>query len=58
MNTLTSVSNLISKKADKVTIPQTGRGRALHTVDWFMNGKPVLRNHDKQRIHLRDGLIC
>jgi hypothetical protein len=28
------------------SLPVTPRGRALHTVDWFLNGKPVLRKHD------------
>jgi hypothetical protein len=33
--------------------PITARGRALYTVDSFMNGKPVLPNHDGLRVPLR-----
>jgi len=40
------------------TIPVTPRGRALYTVDWFLNGKPVLRNHDNPNLKLTDGNHC
>jgi len=36
-------------------IPTSSRGRALHTVDWFLNGKPVLRNHDNPQLTIKDG---
>ncbi len=39
-------------------LPTTGRGRALYTVDWFLNGKPVLRNHDNPCLSLRHGVRC
>ncbi|MEA3411524.1 MAG: hypothetical protein U9R74_08285 [Pseudomonadota bacterium] len=29
-----------------VTIPGTLRGKALLTTDWYLHGRPVLRNHD------------
>ena len=35
-------------------VPVTARGRALYTIDCFLNGKPVLRNHDKSRAGLRN----
>lgn len=38
--------------------PKTARGRALYTTDWFLNGKPVLRNHDNPRMTLRNGMPC
>ena len=27
-------------------IPVTARGRALYTIDWFLNGKPTQYDHD------------
>lgn len=42
----------------KRDIPVTPRGRALYTTDWFLNGRPVLRNHDNPRLTLRSGLSC
>ena len=39
-------------------VPTTPRGRALYTIDYFLNGKPVLRNHDNARVQLRDGFNC
>jgi hypothetical protein len=34
--------------------PITGRGRALYTTDYFLNGKPVLSNHDSVHVSLRN----
>ena len=39
-------------------IPTTPRGRALYTVDWFLNGKPVLRNHDNPQLSIINGCHC
>ena len=35
-------------------VPATGRGRAMHSVDWFMNGKPGRRNYDNANIAVAD----
>ena len=43
MQTLTLTSNM-NRSKDNTPIPVTGRGRALYTIDWFINGKPVLAN--------------
>ena len=40
------------------TVPTTPRGRALFTIDWFLNGKPVLRNHDDVKQTLTRGRPC
>lgn len=32
--------------------PATPRGRALFTIDWFVNGKPVLLQHDNPNVQL------
>jgi hypothetical protein len=40
------------------TVPMTPRGRALYTVDWFLNGKPVLRNHDNPNLKLTEDSKC
>jgi hypothetical protein len=40
-------ARIVSRDGSSNTqIPSTPGGRALFTVDWFVNGKPVLRNHD------------
>ena len=39
-------------------VPSTPRGRALYTVDWFLNGKPVLRNHDNPQLSIFNGCHC
>lgn len=39
-------------------LPTTPRGRALFTVDWFLNGKPVLRNHDNPQLSISNGCHC
>jgi len=36
-----------------VNLPVTARGRVLHTIDCFMNGKPMLSSHDEIRTPLR-----
>lgn len=44
MNTLVMKAGY--KRNQGKIIPETSRGRALYTVDWFLNGSPLLRNHD------------
>ena len=39
-------------------MPSTPRGRALYTIDWFLNGKPVLRNHDNPQLSIANGRHC
>ena len=41
----------ISRKHFKV--PVTPRGRAIHTVDWFMNGKPSPIDYDDATIEVK-----
>ena len=55
---ITAVKNFGNGFETQRTIPTTPRGRALHTVDWFLNGKPVLRNHDNPIHKLTDGGAC
>lgn len=51
MNTYTvEANNITSHKVEP--IPETPRGRALLTVDWFLNGTPVLGNHDDPKRQL------
>lgn len=51
MNNL-AINKVIGVNNGTRRVPATPRGRALHTVDWFMNGKPVLNNHDNSNIKL------
>lgn len=57
MQTLT-LNSRIKLNSRSIGIPITGHGRALYTVDWFLNGTPVLRQHDNPRLTLRHGLTC
>jgi hypothetical protein len=57
MTTLTMKCAVVKSKNEN-TVPVTGRGRALYTVDWFLNGKPVLRNHDNPNLMLKNGQVC
>jgi hypothetical protein len=57
MTTLILKRAFVKNQKDK-SVPGTGRGRALYTVDWFLNGKPVLRNHDNPNLKLIQGHIC
>ena len=49
------IASLIAglRKSQSGKLPVTARGRALYTVDSFLNGKPVLPNHDGSRTPLR-----
>ena len=53
-----TVNNFGYGNEDEPIVPRTPRGRALYTVDWFLNGKPVLRNHDNPGLKLTDGNNC
>ena len=58
MNTITMTAATNNQHQSKTSLPTTPRGRALYTVDWFLNGAPVLRNHDNPNIKLIDGSTC
>jgi len=46
----TDTHTLYLEQHDKRThLPNSARGRALFTIDWFLNGSPLLRDHDNQR---------
>ena len=53
-----TVNNFGSGIDNEPIIPRTPRGRALYTVDWFLNGKPVLRNHDNPNLRLTEDSRC
>ena len=57
MNTLIFRLPVLAKKTS-TGVPTTPRGRALYTTDWFLNGRPVLHNHDNPCLTLKDGLVC
>lgn len=38
--------------------PVTPRGRAVYTLDWFLNGQPTLPNPDNQTLYVRGGFSC
>jgi hypothetical protein len=53
MNTsITPVSSTAGRTAER-SLPASARGRALHTVDWFLNGSPRLRDHDAPQLSVR-----
>jgi len=49
-----AIKNMIDTTRVYFSVPSTPRGRALHTVDWFMNGKPTLNQYDDSSIKLKD----
>jgi hypothetical protein len=51
-----AIKHMIETTRKHFQLPTTPRGRALHTVDWFLNGKPKLGNHDDTGITLQD--VC
>jgi len=57
MNTNT-ISFTFTKLESARTLPVTPRGRALFTLDWFLNGSPVLRNHDNPQLSIFNGCHC
>ena len=50
------IASLISGTRNYVAgeLPTTARGRALYTIDYFLNGKPELSNHDSSGITFRN----
>lgn len=57
MNTNT-IAATYSAEQKPQHVPTTPRGRAMYTVDWFLNGKPVLRNHDNPQLSITGGCHC
>jgi hypothetical protein len=57
MNTKVFATHYKSKP-DTQNLPTTSRGRALYTIDWFLNGKPALRNHDNPQLSTTKGCHC
>lgn len=50
------IASLISgiRNREVGQLPTTARGRALYTIDYFLNGKPELSNHDSSGITFRN----
>ena len=57
MNTST-IAGTLSVTQKESTVPVTARGRALYTIDWFANGKPVLDSHDALQISITQISQC
>lgn len=38
---------------NKTDAPVTARGRALYTIDWFLNGRPATVDHDDLQSGIR-----
>jgi hypothetical protein len=53
MNISTITMPLINNKQKRV-MPTTSRGRSLYIVDCFLNGRPLLRNHDNPQLSVKD----
>jgi hypothetical protein len=51
-----AIQNMIDTTRDHFNVPVTPRGRALHTLDWFLNGKRTLSNYDDSSIKVKD--VC
>lgn len=57
MKSLTIQQSNMHQESEKV-MPVTSRGRALHTIDRFLNGKPTSQNHDNTQLTLERGCGC
>jgi hypothetical protein len=53
MNTI-AINQQNVMHANENDIPATGRGRALYTVDWFLNGYVSRAQHDSFQVTLED----
>ena len=53
MNTSTISLPVISIKRTH-PLPTTARGRAMYTIDWFLNGQPSSHNHDNPSLTIKD----
>ena len=53
MNISTITMPLINNKQKRV-MPTTSRGRSLYIVDCFLNGRPLLHNHDNPQLSVKD----
>lgn len=53
MNASSITMPIINSKKTHV-LPTTSRGRALYSVDYFLNGKPLLRNHDNPQLSVKN----
>lgn len=49
-DTLKSLHSIYKQTA---AIPQTARGRAMYATDSFLNGKPLMLNHDNPHLEIR-----
>jgi len=49
-----AMKDMIEADGPYCPVPATQRGRALHTVDWFLSGKPTLNNHDEPGTRVQD----
>ena len=48
----TKVTNGTHSESDNSEQPKTGRGRALHTVDSFLNGRVNSRDYDSEDLRI------
>ena len=39
---------------NKTAAPVTARGRALYTIDWFLNGMPATVDYDNPQSRIQD----
>jgi len=49
-----AINDMIQADGPYCVVPTTPRGRALHTVDLFLNGKPTRYDYDAPGIQVQD----
>lgn len=49
-----AIKNMIRTTRTHFQVPVTPRGRALYTVDWFMNGKATRDQYDDSSIKVQE----
>ena len=53
MSTL-AIESLIENTREAFNLPVTPRGRMLHTLDWYMNGRRTVKNYDDPGLTVQD----
>ena len=49
-----AINDMIETTRKAFQLPVTARGRMLHTLDWYMNGRRTVDNYDDPRLTVQD----
>ena len=49
-----AINDMIETTRKAFQLPVTARGRTLHTLDWYMNGRRTVEDYDDPRLTVQD----